>query len=105
MSGAHQVEHVTCLGCGCGCDDMTVTVREGRIVEAIPACPVGRAWLGDGSVPWEVFRAGKPAALEDALAEAATVLAKSRGRLLVYLAPEVTSQAQRAAVTLADLLR
>ena len=105
MSAGHQVEHVTCLGCGCGCDDITVTVREGRIVEAIPACPVGRAWFGDGSTPWDVLRAGKPAALEDALTDAATVLVKSRGRLLVYLAPDVTSQAQRAAVTLADLLR
>lgn len=104
MSTAQQVEHVTCLGCGCGCDDLTVTVRDGRIVDAIPACPVGRAWFGDGSVPWEVLLAGKPAALEDALTEAAAFLSKSRGRLLVYLAPDVTSQAQRAAATLADLL-
>jgi formylmethanofuran dehydrogenase subunit B len=105
MSAAQQVEHVTCLGCGCGCDDLTVTVQEGRIVDAIPACPVGRAWFGDGSVPWEVLRAGKPAAFEDAVTEAATILAKAQGRLLLYLAPDVTSQAQRAAVSLADLLR
>lgn len=105
MSAAQQVEHVTCLGCGCGCDDLTVTVREGRIVDAAPACPVGRAWFGDGSVPWEVIQAGKPAALENALTDAATVLTRSQGRLLVYLAPDVTSQVQRAAVTLADLLR
>jgi formylmethanofuran dehydrogenase subunit B len=105
MSPAHQVEHVTCLGCGCGCDDIAVTVREGRIVDAIPACPIGRAWFGDGSTPWEVLRAGKPAALEDALTEAATVLVKSRGRVLVHLAPDITSQAQRSALTLADLLR
>ena len=104
MSAAHQVEHVTCLGCGCGCDDITVTVREGRIVEAIPDCPIGRAWFGDGSAPGEVLGAGKPVALEDALTEAATLLVKSRGRLLVYLAPDLTSQSQRAAVTLADLL-
>ena len=105
MSAAQQLEHVTCLGCGCGCDDLTVTVQDGRIVEAIPACPVGRAWFGDGSAPWEVLRAGKPASFEEALTEAATILAKSQRRLLVYLAPDVTSQAQRAAVTLADLLR
>jgi formylmethanofuran dehydrogenase subunit B len=105
MSAARQVEHVTCLGCGCGCDDLTVTVQEGRIVDAIPACPVGRAWFGDGSVPWEALRAGKPAAFEDAVIEAATILAKAQGRLLLYLAPDVTSQAQRAAVSLADLLR
>jgi formylmethanofuran dehydrogenase subunit B len=52
-----------------------------------------------------VLRAGKPATLADALTEAATVLMKARERLLVYLGPDVTSQAQRAAVTLADLLR
>ena len=105
MSPTNQVDHVTCLGCGCGCDDLSVTVRDERIVEAVPACPVGRAWFGDGSVPSEVLRAGKAATFEDALTEAATILARARGRLLVYLAPDVSSQAQRAAVTVADLLR
>ncbi len=105
MTPGHQVEHVTCLGCGCGCDDLTVTVQDGRIVDAIPSCPLGRAWFGDGLVPGEVLRIGKPATLDEALAEAALILTKSRGRLLVYLAPDLTSQAQRAAVTLADLLR
>lgn len=104
MSPGQHVEHVTCLGCGCGCDDITVALQDGRILEASPACPMGRAWFGDGSVPWEVLAAGKPAGLDDALKEAATLLAKSRGRVLVYLAPDVTSQAQRAAVTLADIL-
>ncbi len=104
MSADHQVKHVTCLGCGCGCDDISVTVRDGRIVDAGPACPVGRAWFGDGSVPWEVLQAGKPAALEQALAEAASILTKPRGRQLVYLGPDITAQAQRTAVALADLL-
>ena len=98
------MEHVTCLGCGCGCDDITVTVRGGRIVDTSPTCPVARTWFGDGSVPWEVLCAGKPARFEEAVAEAANVLAKSRGRLLVYLGPDLTSQAQRVAVALADLL-
>ncbi|MBA3759394.1 MAG: hypothetical protein H0X07_02600 [Gemmatimonadales bacterium] len=104
MSPGQQVEHVTCLGCGCGCDDISITVRDGRIVDATPACPVGQAWFGDGSAPWEVRLAGKPVGLGDALTEAATLLTKSRGRVLVYLAPDITSQAQRAAVTLADIL-
>jgi formylmethanofuran dehydrogenase subunit B len=98
------VEHVTCLGCGCGCDDVTVTVRGGRIVDTNPTCPVARTWFGDGSVPWEVLCAGKPAPFQEAVAEAANILAKSRGQLLVYLGPDLTSQAQRAAVALADLL-
>lgn len=100
-----RIEHVTCLGCGCGCDDITVTVREGRIVEMSPPCRVGRAWFGDGSVPWQILRDGKPAALEEALAEAANLLVQSQGRALVYIGSDLSSQAQRSALTLADLLR
>ncbi|HEV8177402.1 MAG TPA: hypothetical protein VGP44_06890, partial [Gemmatimonadales bacterium] len=104
MSPAQRVEHVTCLGCGCGCDDITVTLQDGRIVDVAPACPIGRAWFGDGSAPQEVLLAGKPVELQVALTEAAVLLTNSRSRLLVYLAPDITSQAQRAAVTLADIL-
>ena len=99
-----RVEHVTCLGCGCGCDDIAVTVRDGRIVDTAPACPVGRAWFGDGMVPQEIRVRQDPATLDAALAEAAGALSQSRGRILLYIAPDLTSQAQRAAVTLADLL-
>src|SRR5688572_20640822 len=104
MTQGDLVQRMTCLGCGCGCDDITVTVREGRIVEASPACSMEQRWLADGSVPWEVLRDGRPVAFEEALAEAASVLSKSRGRVLVYLAPDLTTQAQRLAVGLADLL-
>ncbi|HEY3011381.1 MAG TPA: hypothetical protein VGJ36_01445 [Gemmatimonadales bacterium] len=105
MSSDSRVEHVTCLGCGCGCDDVTVSVSAGRILDASPVCPIGRAWFGDGLVPSEVLRDGHPASLAEALAEAASVLVRARGRCLVYVAPDLTSQAQRAALTVADLLR
>jgi len=100
-----RVEHVTCLGCGCACDDIAVTVRDGRIVDTSPACSVGRGWFGDGVVPWQVFRDGAPASMEEAIAEAARVLAESQGRLLIYVGGDLSSQAQRSAVSLADLLR
>jgi formylmethanofuran dehydrogenase subunit B len=99
-----RVEHVTCLGCGCGCDDITVTVKAGRIVDAAPICPIGRDWLGDGTVPSEIVHEGRPVRMEEALTEAATVLIEARSRCLVYLAPDLSSQAQRAALDLADLL-
>jgi formylmethanofuran dehydrogenase subunit B len=102
---SHRVEHVTCLGCGCGCDDLTVSVSEGRIVDASPICPIGRAWFGDGLVPSEVLCAGRPASVDEALNEAAAILVGAQGRCLVYLGPDITSQAQRIALTLADLLR
>jgi formylmethanofuran dehydrogenase subunit B len=100
-----RVEHVTCLGCGCACDDIAVTVRDGRIVDTNPACSVGRDWFADGVVPWEVLRDGAPASVEDAIGEAARVLAESQGRLLIYVGADLSSQAQRRAVSLADLLR
>jgi formylmethanofuran dehydrogenase subunit B len=81
------------------------TVRDGRIVEAARACPAGREWFGDGAVPSAVLRDGRPAALEEALAEAAGILARAAGRLLVHLAPDLTCEAQRAALALADRLR
>ena len=100
-----RVEHVPCLGCGCGCDDTAVTVREGRIVQISPPCPVSRAWFGDGVVPWEVLQGGKPAKLDDALAEAGGLLTKGAGRVLVYIGADLSSGSQRCAVGIADLLR
>jgi formylmethanofuran dehydrogenase subunit B len=100
-----RVEHVPCLGCGCGCDDIAVTVREGRIVEIDPPCPVSRTWFGDGVVPWQVLRGGKPAELDEALAEAAALLARQAGRVLVYIGTDLSSGSQRWAVGIADLLR
>jgi formylmethanofuran dehydrogenase subunit B len=103
MSPERTVEHVTCLGCGCGCDDLSVTIRDDRIVAAAPACPVGRAWLGDGQIPSACLIESRPAELNQAIARAATSLAGASGRL-VLLAPDITSQAQRAALAIADLL-
>ncbi|MFL5460398.1 MAG: hypothetical protein ACJ8AY_06905, partial [Gemmatimonadales bacterium] len=54
-----RVENVTCLGCGCSCDDLTVTVSNYRITEVTPACPLGRAWFGDGQVPGQVMSDGQ----------------------------------------------
>ena len=98
------VEHVTCLGCGCACDDIAVTVRDGRIVETSPPCPVGRSWFGDGIIPWDVLRAGKPTPFDEALNEASNLLSQSQGHVLVYLGPDLSSQAQRIALGIADLL-
>lgn len=99
-----MVEQVTCLGCGCTCDDVVVEVREGRIAGVTPPCPVSRAWFGDGSIPEQVLVSGSAVPIESAIAQAARLLVESAGRLLVYLGPDVSAQAQGAAVALADLL-
>lgn len=105
MTGPRTVASVTCLGCGCACDDLEVQVREGRIVDISPSCPMGRAWFGDGSVPDAITRGGSAATLDRAIVEASQVLAAAAGRTIVYLGPDLSSQAQRAALAIADFLR
>ena len=95
---------VTCLGCGCGCDDLTVLVRDGRIVELSPPCPVARQWFGDGTVPAEIQVEGRTASIEQAIEKAAALLSGAR-RPAVLIAPDLTTQAQRIAIAAADLLR
>jgi len=97
------VEHVTCLGCGCACDDIAVTVEGDQIVDARLACELGVAWFGDGVLPREIRSEGRSAPLESALRAAATLLTKAQ-RPLVYLAGDLTCEAQREGVGLADRL-
>jgi formylmethanofuran dehydrogenase subunit B len=99
---ARIVENAVCLGCGCACDDIAVVIEGGRIVEARNACPLGLRWFGDGSLPGAVL-GGRSAAIEDVIGEIAELLRSARSPL-VYLAPDLTSEAQRAAVAVADQL-
>lgn len=94
----------TCLGCGCACDDIDVVVRDSRIVDARNACPLGLQWFGDGVVPARVLADGRDVPLEDA-ADAAMRLLVDASRPLIYLAPDVTCEAQREAIALADRLQ
>jgi formylmethanofuran dehydrogenase subunit B len=103
-SGSDRVPHVTCLGCGCACDDIVLTVQADRIVQAENACSLGAAWFGDGWVPGSVRVAGRECELEEAFDAAATLLHGARGRLLVFLGEDLTCAAQRAALGLADKL-
>jgi formylmethanofuran dehydrogenase subunit B len=96
--------NVTCLGCGCACDDIEVVVAGDRIVDARNACQRGRQWFGDGQVPSAIRVDGADAGLEQAVSSAATRLCEA-ARPLVYLAPGLSCEAQREAVAVADLLR
>ena len=96
--------HVTCLGCGCCCDDLEVTVRGDRIAGMDRACSLGAAWLRDGRAPARALMSGAQVPRDEALASLARMLASAR-RPLVYLTTDVTCEAQKAAVALADRLR
>jgi len=93
----------TCLGCGCACDDIQLHVDGNRIVEARNSCALGAQWFGDGSAPSRALVDGKDVPITHAL-DAATARLRGASRLLVFLAPDVSCEAQRAAIALADAL-
>src|SRR5688572_10373310 len=93
----------TCLGCGCACDDIQLRVEADRIREARNACSLGQEWFGDGSVSSRIVVGGRDASLDDALDVAVDVLGRA-ARPLVYLAPDISCEAQRAAIGVADTL-
>lgn len=103
MSADRVLQSVTCLGCGCGCDDLTVRVRDGRIAELLPPCPLAKRWFGDGTVPQEIRADGQATTIEPAI-EAAAELLSGAGRPLVLIAPDLTTQAQRVAIAVGDAL-
>jgi len=102
MSGL--VEHVTCLGCGCSCDDIVVAVRDGRIAEARGACALGASWFGDGRVPAIARADGSNVSIDAAIDAAAALLDEAR-RVLVFLGTDISCETQRAAVEVADTVR
>ncbi len=98
-----DLANVTCLGCGCSCDDIHVIVRSGRIAEATHACALGAEWFGDGVVPQRCLNGGHDVEVEAAIHAAGELLARAN-RPLVYLAPDISCETQREAVALADTL-
>src|SRR5438093_4003730 len=100
------IKDATCTFCGCVCDDIDLTVEGSRITKAKNACVLGKAWFldhqGDETRP-EAFIGGSPASTEEAIAEAARLLATARYPI-VYGLSDTTSEAQRVAVELADLI-
>ena len=95
--------HVTCLGCGCACDDIEIATRDSRIVDAANACELGVRWFGDGRVPARARIGDRNVERHEAISAAVNLL-KTASRSLVYLAPDLTCEAQREAAGIADAL-
>jgi formylmethanofuran dehydrogenase subunit B len=104
MTQLSVIENVTCLGCGCACDDIEIVVASDRIVDARNACSLGRRWFGDGQAPSAVRVDKADVSPEEAVSSAAARLCEA-ARPLVYLATGLSCEAQREAVAVADLLR
>ena len=86
--------HVTCLGCGCACDDIEIVTRDSRIVDAVHACELGVRWFGDGRAPARSQAGDRHLERPEAIRAAAQLL-RTASRPLVYLAPDLTCEAQR----------
>ncbi len=96
---------ITCLGCGLACDDVSAMLSANRLRDFEPQCSVGSEWMGTGAATNQVLLDGKPADLEPTIAATATLLARARGRLLVYLGPGCSIEAMKPALAIADQLK
>jgi formylmethanofuran dehydrogenase subunit B len=98
------VSDVTCLSCGCLCDDIVLTVHGSYITTAENACGQGREWfLADhehGAAPDATIE-NRPVSVDQAIERAAQLLAEARRPIILGLT-QTTLEAQAAAISLAD---
>ena len=96
---------VACTVCGCVCDDLAVTVANGRVTQVRGACHLAEPWFlaQNASAPPAARLDGRPVEPGAAFARAADILRAARYPL-VYGLSRSTTEAQRAAVALAEKL-
>ena len=65
----------TCAGCGCACDDIEVTVADGRITRLERTCPLGDIWFAErsGERPPVARVDGRTVSLNEAVDAAAAI--------------------------------
>ncbi|MGF1582537.1 MAG: formylmethanofuran dehydrogenase subunit B [Gemmataceae bacterium] len=98
-----QIENVACTICGCVCDDLRITIENGKVTKAEGSCSLSEPWfLGQDQIqPPVATSEGHSVSLEAALTQAADILRNSRSPLIYGLSRSST-EGQRAAVSLAD---
>ncbi len=98
------VADATCTACGCLCDDLVLSVANGRIVAAEHACELGRRWfLADhdqGGLPLATVE-GRPAEPDEALDRAAEILKKAQAPVVLGLS-RTSNETVAAALRVAD---
>ena len=102
---AEIFEDVACTVCACVCDDLKVTVRDGRIVDYEPFCSRIGNWFERQNSRTSVAatQSGSEIPFEVAIQQAAEILRKARSPL-IYGLSQSSTEGQRAAVALADRL-
>jgi formylmethanofuran dehydrogenase subunit B len=100
------VKNATCTFCGCVCDDMELHAEGDRIVKARNACSLGDAHFKHHTAERlypDALIDGKPATVDAAVEAAADYLYRAH-MPLVYGLSNVTCEAQRGAVALAEMI-
>jgi formylmethanofuran dehydrogenase subunit B len=99
------VADATCAGCGCACDDIEVTVVEGRLAGLTRTCALGDRWFAErgGDRPPVARVDGRTVSLDEAVDAAAAILRRARAPL-VYGLGQTSCEAQRQAVALAEAI-
>jgi len=99
------VADATCAGCGCACDDIEVTVAEGRLAGLTRTCALGDTWFAErgGDRPPVARVDGRTVRLDEAVDAAAAILRQARAPL-VYGLGQTSCEAQRRAVALAEAI-
>jgi formylmethanofuran dehydrogenase subunit B len=100
------VKNATCTFCGCVCDDIELHADGERITHAKAACILGASWFKNHTAERlypDALIDGKPASV-DAAVEAAADYLYEADMPLVYGLSNITCEAQRGAVALAELI-
>jgi formylmethanofuran dehydrogenase subunit B len=100
------VKNATCTFCGCVCDDIELHADGERIVHTKAACVLGVSWFKNHTAQRlypDALIDGKEATVEEAVEAAADYLYKA-DLPLVYGLSNVTCEAQRESVALAELI-
>ena len=107
VNHVRKTTDVTCLACGCLCDDLTVVVDGGAVVEVENACPVGLAWFEaacrSSDAP-EAMIEGAATTTREAVERAADLLSRAR-RPVVFGLTRTVTETVRDAVGLAERLK
>jgi formylmethanofuran dehydrogenase subunit B len=96
---------VICPFCGCLCDDIEVTVDNNKIINVKNSCGISRSKFMNNEINriYHPSIDGKTVSYEEAVKEAANILANSV-RPLIYGLSKIDNEAIRKAVYLAELI-
>lgn len=105
MDRSNTLHNIACLGCGCVCDDVTITTQNGDLAAFHPHCQLGENWfranLKEATHNAEIN--GRPADVAAAVAHAAKIFQQADYPLIYGLSRSATP-GQRAAIALAERL-